>query len=51
MISKDLKRLQLFSNENFKKIKTKSDLTVGFVQENVEINDQYLDKIIQNNNS
>ena len=43
----DLKRPQSTSNENGKKVKTKNKLKGGFVQENVEINDQYLDEVLQ----
>ena len=49
--SKDLKRPQLSSNENSKKTKTKNNLKVGFVQENIEINEHYSDKILENNDS
>ena len=50
----DLKRPQLTSNDlktssNDKKTKSKNNLRGGFVQENIEINEQYLDKIIKNN--
>ena len=51
----DLKRPQMSSNElkttsNDKKTKSKSVLKGGFVQEdNIEINEHYLDKIIKNN--
>ena len=43
--SKDLKRPQSTSNENNKKAKTKINLRGGFVpiQENIEINEHYLD--------
>ena len=50
MTSNDLKRPQATSNENRKKVKTKNSLRGGFVQENVEIDDQYLDESFQNNN-
>ena len=50
MTSNDLKRPQLTSNENKKKVKTKNNLKSGFVQENVEFNEYYLDEILQNNN-
>ena len=50
----DLKRPQLSSNDlkitsNDKKTKSKNLLKAGSVQENIEINEQYLDKIIKNN--
>ena len=51
MTSNDLKRPQATSNENSKKVKTKNKLKGRFVQENVEIKDQYLDESLQNNNS
>ena len=51
MTSNDLKRPQSTSNENGKKIKTKSNLKGGSVHENIEITDQFLDEILQNNNS
>ena len=44
----DLKRHQMTSNDN-KKTKTKNNLKGGFVQENIEINEHYLDKILKNN--
>ena len=49
----DLERPQMTSNENNKKTKTKNKLKGGSVpvQENVEINEHYLDKILKNNNS
>ena len=52
----DLKRPQLTSNDlkstsNDKKTKSKSVLKAGSVQEeNIEINEHYLDKILKNNN-
>ena len=48
MTSNDLKRPQSTSNEKGKKTKTKNSLKVGFAQD-VEINDHYLDKILENN--
>ena len=51
MTSKYLKRPQLTSDENNKKTKTKNNLKGGFVQENVEINERYLDKILKTNDS
>ena len=46
MTSNDLKTT---SNDNNKKTKTKNNLKGGFVQENIEINEHYLDKILKNN--
>ena len=51
MTSNDLKRPQLTSNESSKKTKTKNNLKGGPVQENIEINEHYLDKILKNNNT
>ena len=53
----DLKRPQLTSNDlktssNDKKTRSKNVLKAGSVQdENIEINEHYLDKILKNNNS
>ena len=47
MTSNDLKKHQSTSNENSKKIKTQNNLKGGFVQKNVEINEQYLEEILQ----
>ena len=53
----DLKRPQLTSNDlkttsNDKKTKSKNVLKAGSVQEeNIELNEHYLDKILKNNNS
>ena len=47
--SNDLKRPQSTSNEKSNKVKTKNNLKGGSVQENDEINEHYLDKILQNN--
>ena len=53
----DLKRPQMTSNDlkttsNDKKTKSKNTLKRGFVQEeNIEINEHYLDKILKNNNT
>ena len=44
MTSNDLK-----TTSNDKKTKTKNNLKGGFVQENIEINEHYLDKILKNN--
>ena len=51
----DLKRPQMTSNDlktssNDKKTKSKNNLKGGFVQEKIEINEHYLDKILKNNN-
>ena len=48
--SNDLKRPQSTSNENIRKTK-KNNLKGGFVVENDEINEHYLDKILKNNDS
>ena len=50
----DFKRTQMTSNDlktssNDKKTKSKNNLRGGFVQENIEINEHYLDKIPKNN--
>ena len=54
----DLKRSQMTpndlkatSNDNNKKTKTKNILRGGSIQENIEINEHYLDKILKNNNT
>ena len=47
MTSNDLKRPQSTSS----KTKTKNNLEDGSIQENIEINEHYLDKILQNINS
>ena len=51
----DPKRPQLTSNDlkttsNVEKTKTKSVLKAGSLQDNIEINEHYLDKILKNNN-
>ena len=53
----DLKRPQMTSNDvkttsndNNKKIKTKNKLKGGSIQNNIEITEHYLDKILKNNN-
>ena len=51
MTSNALKRPQLTSNENSKKTRTKNNLKGGSIQENIEINEHYLDKIFENNDS
>ena len=49
MTSNDLKTT---SNDNInKKIKTKNILKGGFEQDNIEINEHYLDKSLKNNNT
>ena len=45
----DLKRPQMTSNESIKNKKNK--LKGGSIQENIEINEHYLDKILKNNNT
>ena len=50
MTSNDLKRPQSKSNENIRKTRTKNNLKGGAIQENIEINEHYLDKILKNNN-
>ena len=54
----DLKRPQMTSNDlrttsndNNKKTKVKNNLKGGSIQENVEINEHYLDKILKNNST
>ena len=47
MTSNDLKRSQLSSNG--KTVKTKNSLKGGFVRDDVEINDQYFDEVLDNN--
>ena len=52
----DIKRPQMTSNDfkttsNDKKTKTKNNLKGGSIQENIEINEHYLDKILKNNNT
>ena len=44
----DLKRPQMNSNDSIKNKKNK--LKGGSIQENIEINEHYLDKILKNNN-
>ena len=48
MTSNDLKRPQSAANEIGKKIKTKNNLQGGSVQENIEIDEHYLDKVLKN---
>ena len=47
----DLKRPQSTSNENSKKTKAKNNLKEGCIQENIEIIEHYLDKILKNNDT
>ena len=52
----DLKRPQMTSNDpkttsNDKKTKTKNNLKAGSIQNNIEINEHYLDKILKNNDT
>ena len=49
MTSNGLKRPQSTSNENSKKTKTKNNLKAGSIQENIEIYENYLDKVLKNN--
>ena len=49
MTSNDLKRSQSTSNGTGKKLKTKNNLKGGFFHDNVEIDDQYLDEVLDNN--
>ena len=51
MTSNDLKKPQSTTNENSNKTKTKIILKGGSVQENIEIDEHYLDKVLKNNNS
>ena len=51
MTSNDLKRPQSTSKESSKKTKRKNNLKGGSIQENVEINEHYLDKIPKNNDT
>ena len=51
MTSNDLKKPQWTSNEISKKTKTKNNLKGGSVQENIEIDQHFLDQNLQNNNS
>ena len=51
----DLKRPQMTSNDlkttsNDKKTRSRNVLRAGSVQDNIEINEHYLDKILKNNN-
>ena len=49
--SNELKRPQMASDENSKKTKTKNNLQGGSVQENIEIDEHYLDKVLKNNST
>ena len=46
----DLKRPQMTSNDN-KKTKAKIILKGRSIQENIEINEHYLDKVLKNNST
>ena len=46
MTANDLKTI---SNDNNRRTKTKNNLKAGCIQENTEINEHYLDKILKNN--
>ena len=48
MTSNDLKTT---SNDDNKKTKTRNNIKGGSIQENIEINDHYFDKILKNNNT
>ena len=53
-VNGDLKRPQMTSNDlktTCKKTKTKNNLKGVSIQENIEINERYLDKILENNNT
>ena len=52
MTSNDLKRPQSTSKQNFKSSenKKKNNVKAGSVHDNVEINEHYLDEILQKNN-
>ena len=49
MTSNDLKRPQSTLNENSEEIKTKNNLKAGSMQENIEINEHYLDETLDKN--
>ena len=49
MTSNDLKRSQSTSNENSKKTRAKNNLQGGSIQQNIEIDEHYLDKVLKNN--
>ena len=51
MTSNDLKRPQSTSNENSEKTITKNNLKGGSVQENIEIDEHYLDKVLKDNST
>ena len=46
---KNLKRPQSTSNENSKKTETKNNLKGGSIQQKIEIDEHYLDKVLKNN--
>ena len=49
MTSNDIKRPQSTSNENSKKTRAKNNLHGGCIQQNIEIDKHYLDKVLENN--
>ena len=49
MTSNELKRPQSIPNENSRKSRVKNNLKGGSVQDNIEINEHYLDKFLKNN--
>ena len=49
MTSKDVKRPQSISNENIKKTRAKNNLHGGCIPQNIEIDEQHLDKVLKNN--
>ena len=51
MTSNDLKRPQSTANENSKKTKMKNNLKGGYVRENIEIDEHFLDKVLRNNST
>ena len=49
--SNDLKRPQSISNENSKKTRAKNNSHGGCIQQNIEIDEYYLDKVLMNYDS
>ena len=49
MTSNYLKRPQSASNENSRKTRAKNILQGGSIQQNIEIDEHYLDKVLKNN--
>ena len=49
MTSNELKRPQSISNENSKKTRAKNNLHGGCIQQNIEIDEHYLNKVLKNN--